>query len=58
MDFHPALDYMKSRVRKLAVDLHRDMFARRAERGSIAYPRTGLLTIVEREERLLLGVLD
>jgi hypothetical protein len=58
MDFHPALDYMKPRVRKLAGDLHRDMFARRAERGSTAYLRTDLLMIVEHEERLLLGVRD
>ena len=58
MDFHPALDYMRPRVTKLAADLHRDMFARIAERGSAAYPRADLVTIVEREERLLRGVED
>jgi hypothetical protein len=58
MDFHPALGYMKPRVAKLATDLHRDMFARIAERGSAAYPRADLVKIVEQEERLLLGLDD
>jgi len=57
MEFHPALDYMRPRVAKLTADLHRDMFARRAERGSAGY-RSGLVTIVEREELLLLGACD
>lgn len=55
MDFHPALDYMKPRVAKLVADLHRDMFARMAERRGAAYPRADLVTNVEGEERLLLG---
>jgi hypothetical protein len=58
MDFHPALEYTRPRVAKLAADLHRDMFARRAERGSAAYPRSDLPAIVEREEGLLLGASD
>ena len=58
MDFHPALDYMKPRVAKLVADLHRDMFARMAERRGAAYPREGLVEIVEREERLLIGDRD
>jgi hypothetical protein len=58
MDFHPALDYMRPRVAKLAADLHRDMFARIAGRVSAAYPREDLVMIVEREERLVLGACD
>jgi hypothetical protein len=58
MDFHPALDYMRPRVAKLAADLHRDMFARMAERGSAANPRADLVAIVQREERLLTGARD
>jgi len=58
LDFHPALEYMRPRVAKLAADLHRDMFARMTERGSTAYPRADLVTIVERQERLLLGIED
>jgi hypothetical protein len=54
MDFHPALDHMRPRVAELAADLHSDMFARMATRGSAVYLRKDLLTIVEREERLLL----
>jgi hypothetical protein len=56
MDFHPALDYMKPRVAELVARLHADMFTRMTVRGSASYPRTDLLEVVEREERLLLGL--
>ncbi len=58
LDFHPALEYMKPRVRELAADLHSDMFARRVDRGTVAYPRADLVAIAEREERLVLETHD
>ncbi len=54
MDFHPALDYMRPRVAKLAANLQDVMFARFAERGTTPYPSADLVKIVEREEHLLL----
>jgi len=44
---------MRSRVAKLAADLHADMFIRLEERDMAAFDAERLLALVEREERLV-----
>jgi hypothetical protein len=47
------LRVMRSRVAKLAADLHADMFIRLEERDMAAFDAERLLALVEREERLV-----
>lgn len=55
MSFHPGLEHMRPRVAELAAGLHADMLARLAQRDNRAYLRLDLLTIVEEEERRVIG---
>lgn len=52
-NFHPRLEHMRSRVAKLAADLHADMFIRLEGRDMAAFDMERLLALVEREERLV-----
>jgi len=52
-NFHPRLEYMRSRVATLAAELHGDMFTRLERRDTAAFDMERLLALVERQERLV-----